>query len=332
MSIAIAMATFEPDLDLFRVQVESIVAQSRGDWTCLISDDCSRPESFERMAAMLGGDPRFKLSRSERRLGFYLNFERALSMAPETARYVAFADQDDRWHPEKLDVLCAEIGRAQIVYSDARIVDPGGSVIAETFWRGRHPRHADFASLLVTNTVPGAASMFRRELLSAALPFPRVPGEPYHDHWLALVAMARGEIAYVPRQLYDYVQHDAAVLGHEATVEPGEASRRGIHRPRLSTGSWQSAYADEYRRLILFATALQDRCGPLPDRRRHRVLRRFLAGERSPLGIPWLTYRWARAALDRGETGRGERTLLAALLWRWLSRSGRQAAAAGSQR
>lgn len=320
------MATFEPDLDLFRVQVESIAAQTRGDWICLVSDDCSRPESFEEMTAVLAGDPRFRLSRAERRLGFYLNFERALALVPEDASHVALSDQDDCWHPDKLDALGEGLGDADLVYSDARIVDGNGSVIAGTFWGRRRPRHADFASLLVTNTVPGAASMFRRELLSAALPFPRVPGQPYHDHWLALIAAARGGIAYVPRQLYDYVQHGGAVLGHEQTAVPGEGGTRNFGR------DWSAAYADEYRRVILLATALQDRCGPLPDRSRRRTLRRLLAGERSPLGIAWLGCRWARTALTRGETGRGERTLLAASLWRWLSRAGRQAAADGSQR
>ena len=42
------------------------------------------------------------------------------------------------------------------------------------------------------NTVTGAASLFRRELLDVALPFPDVPGKPFHDHWLACVALAIG--------------------------------------------------------------------------------------------------------------------------------------------
>ena len=39
------------------------------------------------------------LSRSESRLGFYRNFERALSMVPPSADYVTLCDQDDYWHP-----------------------------------------------------------------------------------------------------------------------------------------------------------------------------------------------------------------------------------------
>src|SRR4051794_34990925 len=37
--IAVCMATFDPDPELFRAQVDSIRAQTDGDWICVISDD-----------------------------------------------------------------------------------------------------------------------------------------------------------------------------------------------------------------------------------------------------------------------------------------------------
>ena len=42
--IAIAMATFNPDLDLFRAQVGSLREQTDTNWICVVNDDCSRPE------------------------------------------------------------------------------------------------------------------------------------------------------------------------------------------------------------------------------------------------------------------------------------------------
>ena len=49
--VAIAMATFEPPLDLFRRQVESIRAQTLTDWICVVSDDCSDPARFAELRA-----------------------------------------------------------------------------------------------------------------------------------------------------------------------------------------------------------------------------------------------------------------------------------------
>ena len=66
--IAICMATYNPNLDLFHTQLESIRAQTDTDWVCLISDDCSAPESYEAVADAVAGDDRFILSRAERRL------------------------------------------------------------------------------------------------------------------------------------------------------------------------------------------------------------------------------------------------------------------------
>ena len=127
------MATFEPDLALFRAQVESLRAQTDERWVCVVSDDASAPEHFERIRAELGDDPRFLLSRSEERLGFYRNFERALALAPAEAELIALCDQDDRWHPDKLAVLRAALGGA-----GARLLRPAAR-------RRRRPRAARHA-------------------------------------------------------------------------------------------------------------------------------------------------------------------------------------------
>ena len=48
-------------------------------------------------------------------------------------------------------------------------------MIAETYWSGRRNNHTNFASMLIANTVTGAASLFTREMLEYALPFPEAP-------------------------------------------------------------------------------------------------------------------------------------------------------------
>ncbi len=214
--VAICMATYEPDLKLFTTQLNSLRAQTDSRWICVISDDCSSAQRFDRMRELIAGDERFVISRSENRLGFYRNFERALRMAPAEAELLALCDQDDRWYPEKLEALRRRLGRAQLIYSDQRLVDAGGQVLRETMWRGRANNHTDLAALLTANTVTGAATLFRRELAALALPFPDLPGLQFHDHWLAVVALASGSVAYVDRPLYDYVQHGGAVFGEVA--------------------------------------------------------------------------------------------------------------------
>src|SRR5689334_52088 len=120
-SVAICMATFEPDPPLLKRQIASIKVQTHEAWTCLISDDGSSAERFELLGRLIGDDPRFTISRGEERHGFYRNFERALRMVPPEADFVALADQDDRWYPEKLAALVAACDRARLAYSDMRV-------------------------------------------------------------------------------------------------------------------------------------------------------------------------------------------------------------------
>ncbi|HET6831858.1 MAG TPA: glycosyltransferase, partial [Solirubrobacterales bacterium] len=322
-ALAICMATWEPDPDLLAVQVESIRAQVESDWVCLISDDCSSPEGYAAIERAVGDDPRFVLSRSPRRLGFYRNFERALSMVPAGTELVALSDQDDHWYPEKLATLRSALGRAQLVYSDQRLVGPDGEVLAESYWSGGRSRNdTNFASLLIANTITGAASLFRRELLEVALPFPDPPGVQYQDHWLGLCALATGRIAYVDRPLYDYVQHGGALLGHEAAnrISAGggdEVTPRGLFSRLIAAarGS-RAAYFDGYCRLRVLAATLLMRAGPRLRARPARVLHRFAAAEGSPLALAWLELRRLRNRLGRTETMGAERIIAAGLLWR----------------
>ena len=283
------MTTCNPPLELFRRQVDSIRAQTYDDWICVVSDDCSDPERFAALQEVLGADPRFVVSRSPRRLGFYRNFERALELAPAGAAYVALADQDDRWHPDKLATLLAELGGARLVYSDARVVTGDGRVLADTYWSRRDNNHSSLLSLLVANAVTGAASLFPAALLEDALPFPPAQFAHFHDHWLGLVALSLGDIAFVERPLYDYVQHGEATLGHAAANRmPGDAraGRRAAPRPARA----RADVADALLRRRLPAAAVR--------RRAAAAHRRADAGRQAPRPRP-LRARRPLARADR---------------------------------
>ncbi len=240
--IAVCMATYNPDPGLLRDQIASLRGQSDERWVCVISDDCSDPDAFEQIAATVAGDGRFAVSRSPKRLGFYRNFERALRLAPPGAELVALCDQDDRWHPDKLATLRAGLGGAGLVYSDQRLVTPEGEVLGDTLWRGRANNHTNLASMLVANSVTGAASLFRREIAELMLPFPDTPGLQFHDHWLGLVALAAGEVGYVDRPLYDYVQHEGAVFSEVSLGDGGSARGQGGRPWRAMLERWRVAY------------------------------------------------------------------------------------------
>ena len=157
-------------------------------------------------------------------------------------------------------------------------------------------------------------------MLDYALPFPPRQFAHYHDHWLALTALALGEIEYVDQPLYDYVQHRRAALGHAAAnlrpwerpgagVEAGPGG--GVEAIRGGRGAY-SAYA----RLRALAEVLIERAGPRLERPARRTLRRFARADRSPGTFIWLLVRPARRLIGRNETMGAEAILVRGLLWR----------------
>jgi beta-1,2-rhamnosyltransferase WsaF-like protein/glycosyl transferase family 2 len=318
--VAICMATYDPAPELLERQLESIRAQTHANWVCVISDDCSRPERFAALEAAVAGDPRFAVSRSSERLGFYANFERAMGLAPAAADFVALADQDDAWYPEKLATLLTELGHARLVYSDARIIDREGAVRADSYWQQRRNNHTDLLSLLVANSVTGAASLFPRDLLDDALPFPPAQFTHFHDHWLGLTALATGDIAFVDRPLYDYVQHGDASLGHAAANRvTALRDRVGNLRcdPRERVRMWRMHYFVDVLRIMQFATVLRLRCADRMAPEKRQAVDEFLAADRSLATVARL---WGRGAREvsgrRTETLGAEWTLAYALTWR----------------
>jgi hypothetical protein len=321
--VAVCMATHEPPLDLFRRQLDSLRAQTHRNWVCVVSDDCTSPERFAAVERELEGDPRFVVSRSPRRLGFYANFERALSLAPRDAEFVGMADQDDFWHPDKLRTLLGALGSSKLVYSDARIVATDGSLVSETYWAERTNNHTDISSLLMANSVTGAASLFPREVLDRALPFPPAQFSHFHDHWVALTALSLGDIEFVERPLYDYVQHGGAVLGHAAANRmPPLADRfRSLRRPlRDRVRRWRLTYFVDACRLLQFATVLQMRCGDRMAPAKRRALERFVRADRSPLGLGRFAARAGRELVGRPETLGAELGLFFGFAWRHVVR------------
>jgi hypothetical protein len=274
-TVAVCLAVHRPDPELLRRQLASLEAQTYGDRTLVRFDD-------------------------EAGMGAYRAFERCLGRAPAEAAFVAPCDQDDVWHPDKLAVLVDALERsgALLAYSDLRVVTPDGAVRSETYWTDRDNGWRDMADLLATNVVTGAASVVRREVLDVALPFPPEVAGSFHDHWLALCALALGELTYVDRPLVDYVQHGANLVGH--------APRRASVA-RASREPWGVRAARDRERHVVrpqvAARTLLERAGDRMAPAKRRAVARAARGDGTWGDVGRLVW------LALGEQARPRRTL-----------------------
>ena len=205
-------------------QIESIRRQTVGSWQLLVRDDGSTDETVRIVEAQAAADPRIRLLRDERgNLGaansFGVLMEAALTAG---AGYVAFADQDDVWHPDKLEHQAellrtreAALGAAVplLVHTDLAVVDQQLRPIHRSFLALQGLEGAESAplqTLLTQNFVAGCTTLINQALLRAALPLQRAV---MHDWWLALCAAALGEILYLPGATVLYRQHDRNAAG-----------------------------------------------------------------------------------------------------------------------
>jgi glycosyltransferase involved in cell wall biosynthesis len=288
------MSTYEPRADLLARQLASLRAQTDGRWRCLLDDDGSSEAAWAAVRRHVGGDERFDLRRHDANAGAYRAFERLFArVAPQTA-WIAPCDQDDVWTPDHLDVLvgAAEAAGATLAFGDVRVVDDRGALLAPTYWTNRDEFHDDLGDLLATNTVTGAASVLRREVLDVALPFPDELAGSFHDHWLALCALALGDLVHVSRPVADYVQHGANVTGH------GERRRRA----ERSSGDPQRARAARdrerhLRRPQVMAQALLERAGTAMTPQKRRAAQRTARGDDGLAGLLWVLGGAAREQL-----------------------------------
>lgn len=278
--VAICMATFRPDRSTFERQIESIRNQTYENWICIISDDASGGAYPDTIREVCGDDRRFFVFENSSNQGFYKNFETVLRYVPREAQFTALSDQDDYWYPRKLEKLIGLFDKETVlVYSDMRIVNDDGSTIAQSYWENRRNNYTDLDIVLIANTVTGAASMFRSELITRLLPFPQQIGDAFHDHWISCVALSLGKMQYIDEPLYDYYQYGSSVIGHcdftvpsvsERLTVLGRSAAGLLRSPRKFRVGLMKAwfgslavYRYECRRLELITRTLQQRCGPM---------------------------------------------------------------------
>ena len=232
--IAILMAVYEPRLDWLQEQLASLEAQTYPNLRLYVRDDCSPTVPFGDIQKCIRSSIHSfpcEIRRNDKNLGSNGTFER-LTREAEGA-YFAYCDQDDVWHPRKLEVLqrMIEAEKAALVCSDLYVIDEKGRQIADSitkFW----PHHVFFADenpaskLLMKTFALGCAMLIRSEIAKDSLPFC-----PYmvYDHYLALCAAVEGKVVSLPMPLLLHRMHG----DNQTQVLAGVTDRDSYYQIRL---------------------------------------------------------------------------------------------------
>ncbi|MBK0417690.1 glycosyltransferase family 2 protein [Leucobacter sp. CSA1] len=210
-------------------QIESILAQTRPVDEIVLSDDASTDRTVEIVEEAVAGRlaehgsaPELVVLRNDPPLRVTKNFEQALLRT--TGDVVALCDQDDVWHPQRVQRLAAYFDDpldpdALLVFSNARQVDGAGRSLGHDLFdaiamsateRELLESGRAFDAFMRRNLATGATVMLRRSLVDEAAPF---PDTWLHDEWLAVIAAAHDGVRMHDEQLTDYRQHGGNQVG-----------------------------------------------------------------------------------------------------------------------
>lgn len=195
-------------------QLHSLSIQDHADWTLIASDDGSTDATRAILADFGATGARVRCVDGPR-MGFAANYLTMLRRLPPTPGWVALADQDDIWLPDRLSrgiaALSGQAGPA-LYCSRTWIVPPD---LSSRRLSPPRPRPPSFANALVQNIAagntillnPAAAALAR----AAAAEVVQVIA---HDWWLyQLVTGAGGAILHDDRPTILYRQHAGNLIG-----------------------------------------------------------------------------------------------------------------------
>jgi len=226
-------------------QVRSILNQTRRPVEIVLSDDASTDGTVALVRTLVEpSDVALTVIENAAALGVTKNFEQAILAC--RGDLIALCDQDDVWRPDRLERVAAEFATRPdllLLHSDARLVDAAGEPLELSLFETLEISAEEtaqisagnaFGVLLRRNVVTGATVVFRRELVSAAVPMPEAW---VHDEWLASIAATMGRVDFSPEMLVDYRQHGANEIGASRRSFVGKVRRalepRGERNARL---------------------------------------------------------------------------------------------------
>jgi len=247
--VAILMGTYQGALFLPE-QLDSIRRQTYSNWSLWVSDDGSTDETLDIVRSFGESVPSPVHILNGPRRGFIRNFLTLVCNPSVNAAYVAFSDQDDVWHSDKLERALAWLRQQSndipaLYCSRTRTVDERGLSIGKSPLFTRPP---SFLNALVQSIGGGNTMVMNRAARALLVAGAADADIPSHDWWAyLLVSGAGGRVRYDPNPTIDYRQHDSNLVGSNT------GWRAKVRRARMLTESrfrkWNSQHSEALRRV-----------------------------------------------------------------------------------
>ena len=222
-------------------QLNSLLCQSHGNWSLIVSDDGSRDATPDILRAFAGAHPGrvAHLFDGPGQGSSALNFMTLLMRREVPDGLIALADQDDVWLPQKLSRAVQHLATvppiqpaiygSESILTDAKLRPLAGS--------GEPNATPGFPNALVQNLFAGHSTVLNARALALVQRAGLPSNIAFHDWWLyQLVAGAGGRCLLDPAQTLLYRQHDTNAFG--APRGAAGAIKRAVHVLRNDYATW----------------------------------------------------------------------------------------------
>ena len=175
-------------------------------------------------------------------------------MRETKADYVLFADHDDVWKPEKVELTLrslkdaeAKYGKSTPIYfaTDFAVVNKDLELISPSYWKWKRLNPSMMGKLsqsLICVSIQGMASGINRALLDLANPVSAKAIS--HDWWTQLIAAAMGKVICDPTVTALYRVHGGNASGPKP-VGVRSIFKTGIGRQLPTSWSWKADRASQ---------------------------------------------------------------------------------------
>ena len=194
-------------------QLESILNQQSVQIRLLIRDDGSIDDSKKILADFSEKHPNISVSYG-RNVGVVTSYMLLLEQLSPQVDFIAFADQDDIWRPNKLSLAIEQmqaLSGAVLYCSCYSAVNEEGMLL----WQSSVPPGAiTFNNAVIENITTGCTVVINKPLLTL-MQVAQVNTQNIimHDWWAYLVATCFGSVIFDPKSTIFYRQHAGNVIG-----------------------------------------------------------------------------------------------------------------------
>lgn len=191
--VSVVMITYGHE-QFIREAIEGVLVQETDfEIELIVSNDCSPDDTENVVKAIIKNDPRssvIKYTRHDTNLGVISNFNWALHQAK--GQYIAICEGDDYWtDPQKLQKQVDLLESFNAALCHTRAVDSNGTIKSNPI----ELKMGDIASLVDSNFIITASTLFRSEILNAHNWITGI--YPFGDWPLWLTALTQGDLIYL---------------------------------------------------------------------------------------------------------------------------------------